>query len=422
MPKWPPFYKKSGKIMEMLALIDNPHLKLPPVIHIAGTNGKGSTISFIKQILLEHKLKICCFTTPHILEFNESFVVNNENLTDQQINVLIKEIRLKLGGKFEPSLFELQTLLAFLSFSRSNADICLIECGMGAKNDPTNIIPSPLLSILTPISFDHEEFLGNSLEEITLEKCHIIKSSPVVSAAQNKISSAIINKFCQLQNTKLSQYAVGYNFYITDSKFIYIDLPENKLTYYNLPSLAGEHQIINLATAITAIKQQNLFNISDKTINQAIKKTKWPARLEKISSNNQQEIWFDGAHNPAGALYLARWLKNFNNKKICLIYGRTANKNHKDFLKYFIEKNIEICFVRVKYEANPESIYNFKKFSTTEPAFNNIKSFTDLTEIFENLIAKSNFDIILICGSLFLYRDLKEYLIPNPLYKAVFSQ
>ncbi len=199
-------------------------------------------------------------------------------------------------------------------------------------------------------------------------------------------------------------------------------MPENKSTYYNLPSLAGEHQIINLATAITAIKQQNLFNISDKTINQAIKKTKWPARLEKISSNNQQEIWFDGAHNPAGALYLARWLENFNNKKICLIYGRTANKNHKDFLKYFIKKNIEICFVRVKYEANPESIYNFKKFSTTEPAFNNIKSFTDLTEIFENLIAKSNFDIILICGSLFLYRDLKEYLIPIPIFKTVFSQ
>lgn len=417
MPKWPPYYPKSGKIMEILEILDNPHLSLPPVIHIAGTNGKGSTISFLKYILKEFGLNICSFTTPHLLEFNECFEVNNQYLTDSEINSLIEEIRLKLGGKFKPSLFELQTALAFLSFSRSNADICLIECGMGAKNDPTNIISSPLLSILSPISFDHEEFLGNSLEEITIEKCHIIKKAPVISAVQNKISTEIIREFCKLQKTKLQEYMVNYEFSVSEDKLIYADLNKEELIYYNLPSLIGEHQIINLATAITAVKSQTLFNISDKIINQAIVKTKWPARLEKIISTENQEIWFDGAHNPAGALYLSRWLKEFSHKKICLVYGRSYDSNHQDFLKYFLAENIKICFVTVKNEAKSESKHNFEKFLSLNKQYNNVIIHDDLDDIFSNYLYQKDFELIIICGSLFLYRDLMEYL-PNYAEKA----
>ena len=410
MPKWPPYYKKSGKIMEILSLLDNPHLKLPPTIHVAGTNGKGSTIAFMKQILQEHNLNICSFTTPHLLEFNECFEVNNQHLNDSQIDRLTEEIKLKLKNQIEPSFFEFQAALAFLSFSRSNADICIIECGMGAKNDPTNILPSPLLSVITPISFDHEEFLGASLEEITIDKCHIIKRSPVISAAQNEISNHIIREFSKLQNTTLHNYNESYDFSVENNKLIYADIKNNELIYYNLPSLNGEHQIINLVTAITAIKAQSLHEISDATINKAIEKTKWPGRLEKLSASNNQEIWFDGAHNPAGAMYLSKWLIQNNNSKICLIYGRSANKNHADFLKYFLNKNIDICFVTVENEAKAESTHNFKKFCTNNIDYQNIRIFDNLTIMFNDFLPGSKYNIILVCGSLFLYRDLKNNL------------
>ena len=337
MPHWPPKYPPSGKIHEVLSLLGNPHTKLPPIFHFTGTNGKGSTIAFLKQIFQEHGLKTHIFTSPHLLKFNENFIIKNQMICDDTIFKLTEEIRIKLEDKIKPSFFEYQTALAFLAFSRTPADLCLIECGMGAKNDPTNILRNKLLSIITPITLDHEEFLGDSIEKITADKAHII-NCPTICAPQYPIVKTMLGNFSKLQNCKIINYESDYDFEIIDDKLAYIDIKNEEISYYNLPSLFGDHQITNLVTAITTIKNQRTFNLDHDIINQAIHNTTWPGRLEKIENfphkylPQNSEIWFDGAHNEAGAYALNNWItKQADHKKNIIIYGRSANKKHHQF-------------------------------------------------------------------------------------------
>ena len=160
MPHWPPKYPASNQIAQILTLLSSPHKNLPPIIHVTGTNGKGSTIAFLKYILQAHNLTTHIFTSPHLISFNENFTISNQLISDEYLFELTEEIRIKLADKIKPNLFEFQTALAFLAFSRNKADFCIIECGMGAKNDPTNILENKLLSIITSISLDHQEYLG----------------------------------------------------------------------------------------------------------------------------------------------------------------------------------------------------------------------------------------------------------------------
>ena len=185
MPHWPPQYPVPNKILEILTLLDSPHKKLPPIIHVTGTNGKGSIIAFLKNILQAHKLTSHIFTSPHLLSFNENFTIANQLISDQYLFKLTEEIRIKLTGKIKPSLFEFQTALAFLAFSRTKADFCIIECGMGAKNDPTNILENKLLSIISSISLDHQEYLGEDITEIAYNKAHIINCPTIQLLKQN---------------------------------------------------------------------------------------------------------------------------------------------------------------------------------------------------------------------------------------------
>jgi len=411
MPPWPKNHQASRKIMEILQLLGNPHLSLPPVIHVAGTNGKGSTIAFMREIAISHKQNICSFTSPHLLEFNENFIVNNQRITDAEILENVKYIKKKINDKINISLFEFQTAMAFLLFSKSSADLCIIECGMGAKNDPTNIIPSPHLAILTSISLDHKKFLGNDVASIALNKCHLIKKSPVVSAKQKDEAMFVINKFCELQNVSLIRADKNYDYFIEDNKFNYVDIDKKEIIPYELPSLAGAHQYDNLATAITAMKQQKIFAINDDRINSALTNTIWKGRIEKIHYKNL-EIIFDGAHNPSGANSLSNWLEKQEKKETIVIYGRTAGAEHGEFLKYFVNLDyIKIFFVRVVNEQDPETIYSFQRFLSNNPEYNNIQISETLRDVFNDNNLTEKKDIrILICGSFYLYRDLKEIL------------
>ncbi len=411
MPPWPKNHQASRKIMEILELLGDPHLNLPPVIHVAGTNGKGSTIAFIREIAISHNQNICSFTSPHLLEFNENFIVNNQKITDAEILENVQYIKKKINGKINISLFEFQTAMSFVLFSKSAADLCIIECGMGAKNDPTNIMPSPHLAILTSISLDHRRFLGDDVASIALNKCHLIKKSPVISAKQNNEAMFVIKKFCELQNVPLYGYDQNYDYFIEDYKFNYVDIDKKEIIPYELPSLIGSHQYDNLATAITAIKQQKIFSINDDKINSALTNTIWKGRIEKIYHKNL-EIIFDGAHNPAGAKSFCNWLKNQPLKNTIMIYGRTAGAEHAEFLKYFIHlEKLQIIFVRVKNEQDPETIYSFQKFLSNNPEYKNINISETLRDVFnDNNLKEQKNTRILICGSFYLYRDLKEIL------------
>ncbi len=422
MPHWPPFYENSGRIEEMLDVLGNPQDRIPEVIHITGTNGKGSVIAFLVNICKYHNVKAHSFTNPHILEFNENFILAGEKISDDFLYQLIEKIRIKLEEKnLKPSLIEFQTVLAFLAFSRREAEITIIESGMGAKNDPSNVIKNPIISVMTAISFDHEEFLGNNLELITIDKAHIIKNNKVIIAPQPQIVQYLIEEYVKFKKSKdekdieLFSYQEDYDFFVEKKNFVYVDIKKEEMEYYDLPSLLGEHQLENLAIALTILKKQNIFQLDHNLTNQAIKTTKKIGRLEKVKIFDKKhkniELFFDGAHNMGGALVLANWLKKEKKKKTYLIYGRTAGTKHKDFLKYFVDKeNIEILPVRVKNEFFSEPISKLKNFFRENPS-KNVKIFESLEDAMMNyLMIKKEKIRIVICGSLYLYRDMKEFL------------
>lgn len=416
MPHWPPNYSASGQINKILSLLDNPEQNLPPIIHVTGTNGKGSVISLLKHILIEHGLTTHVFTSPHLLKFNENFTIANQIISDAMIYDLTEEIRLKLNHPpkpIQPSFFEYQTALAFLAFSKNKADICLIECGMGAKNDPTNILSNKLLSIITPITFDHEEHLGNSLTSIAEHKAHIMHESKLnIIAPQTSMVKKLLNNFNE-NNT--INYETEYDFDIVDNKLAYIDIIKEDISYYDLPNLQGDHQIINLVTALTALKHLPLLQPETTKINQGIKNTSWIGRIENLTHiasdiiPHKSEIWFDGAHNEAGALALSSWLKDQpSNKQNLIIYGRSENKNHHQFLQYFNNHQNKIIFIPVKNELLSETKFNFQKFLTNNHQYN-IEIFDDLESIILEYIQHLQHPIrIIICGSLYLYRDLHQ--------------
>jgi len=470
MPHWPPSYPATGKIIEILELLDNPHRRLPPIIHVTGTNGKGSVISFLKQIFIEHGLTTHVFTSPHLLKFNENFIISNNPIEDGMIYELTEEIRNKLNNIINPSFFEYQTALAFLAFSRVKADICIIECGMGAMNDPTNILTHKLLSIITPITFDHEEYLGNRLELIAGHKAHIMNNSEInIISPQTSIVNELLLNYGKLiaqerspkvdelveggkpdiydgisriiQNKNVISYEADYDFDIDNNQLAYVDIAREDISYYNLPSMQGDHQITNLVTALAAIKNQPMIKCDDNSINRAIVKTSWPGRIENLTHlvstdlPNGSEIWFDGAHNEAGAYALSNWIRSqpntqesttkvdrlmqgkkpdisgsvnrfTENKKNIIVYGRSENKDHNKFLRHLNHQGNKIIFVTVKNEPLPETRYNFQKFLEENSDYD-IDIYDSLEYVFFDYLSKQKSSLrVIICGSLYLYRDL----------------
>ncbi len=408
MPSWPPFYKASGQMFEILDLLGNPETKLPPVLHLTGTNGKGSSAAFLAALLQSQDKIIHKFTSPHLLHFNENFIIANQQLSDNEIEDLTIEIRTKLDDKIKPSFFEFSTALAFLAASRKPADYFILECGMGAKTDPTNVIADNCLSIITPISYDHQEFLGESLAEITLDKCHIMKGGPVISAAQNEEAHFVISEFCKLRNLPLYLAEQNYSYEIKGDNFVFNDLDNGDLYELIRPqALLGKHQEQNLATALAALTKLNLeLNLS--SLKTAIISCRWLGRLELFRIESNKEVWFDGAHNEAGAEAVATWLSQQDSAyQNILIYGRSAANDHKKFLEHFGE-DTQKYFVTVQNEAEPETAANFRNFLQKHPELS-MEIRDNLSEILDELLARPEKLRILICGSLYLYRDLVKW-------------
>jgi dihydrofolate synthase/folylpolyglutamate synthase len=422
-PHWPKplgFLKKVDNnqlVRDALNYIGNPQKKLKNIIHIAGTNGKGSTLAFIKQILLTNNYTVNCFTSPHLIHFNEQYFVQNQIISNENLTRYLEEVRLKIEEKFNLSYFQATTISAFYIFNKFNSDFNLIETGLGGRIDPTNVFTNKLAAILSPISYDHMEFLGNNLLQITCEKADILNNAEnVIIAKQKPIVNACLKIILKDKNFNSAKYfKKAYDFDFDDKNFYYIDIENERIEQYNKPSLLGCHQFINLATALTTINTLTKhFTFDREKINNSIQKTQWIGRLEQIKiskshlNNQQSVIYFDGAHNDNGARYLASWIKKtpFNGETI-LIYGRSSGKNHNSFLKKF--KNIisKIYIVEVQNEAKPASIDEIKKNLTLNNF--NIKYCNDLFEAIICNKEKKQPIRVVICGSLFLYRDIKNF-------------
>lgn len=416
MPHWPMPTDKIGidvtqhpldRTREFLEKLGNPHKKLPPTIHVAGTNGKGSTIAFMRAILEVAGLKVHTYTSPHLINFNEQIVLAGREISDRELFDLMEECRIKAGDK-KLSFFEITTCAAFLAFSRVEADILLLETGLGGRLDPTNVIEKPLLTVITPISYDHTEILGKSLTEIAQEKAGIMKKGAncVVSMQQDEANLVIDEKAYEL-GINWYGFEYDYSVEITESGMRFlsqwgdIDLPK--------PSLYGIHQYVNAGTAIAAIKTA-IPNIDDKAVAKGIANAKWKARMEKIKKPyipDDWQVWMDGGHNQSAAVMLAETMKGWSGKKY-LILGMTEEKNVSGFLEPFKGIADFVCTVTVRSEPMAYSARALAKIAE-EQGFK-VLPCQDIEDAFNHLQEMENTDEanVLICGSLFLLGDLNS--------------
>ena len=363
MPHWPvPMERQSTKlglerIAELLKYLGNPQSNTPPIIHVAGTNGKGSTIAFIQAILETAGLKVHVYTSPHLLEYNERIVLAGQKISDSYLYQLLEECRIAADKHdLQVSFFEGTTSAAFLAFSRVKADILLLETGLGGRLDATNIITTPILTIITPISFDHVDMLGDTIAKIAYEKACIMKPNvPCVISLQEQEANDVIEQYANRINAPLVRFEYDFGVIHENNQIVF------KYDAYQLPSpnlaLEGDHQYINAATAISAVKMLKGIKISDDVIRYGLEHAKWPGRLQRITHGTiynmlpkTWEIWCDGAHNIAGTASVANWLQTKLDMPVFMITGMTKGRDAKKLLRPFMGLVTELIGVSVKSE------------------------------------------------------------------------
>lgn len=423
IPHWPqvPLWRIPNKIdlstsLQLLEALGNPHHKLPPTIHIAGTNGKGSTLAMLKSIFMQGGHKVHSYTSPHLIDFNERVKLANLPISDDHLHSVLERTRLaseKAG--LTPSFFEGTTAAAFLAFSETPADLLLLETGLGGRLDCTNVLTNPALTIITSISMDHTEYLGETLQEIANEKAGIIKADvPCVIGPQAPDIYKLLLDKCDSIGAPAFCYEYDYGAEKTGDGFTYLSQKFN--LELPLPALKGDHQILNAAGAVAAtMLLGEHFKLTKSTISQGLIATNWPGRLHMVSAEQTKqlagdniEIYLDGAHNEAGALCLSTWASENLTGPVYLILGMTRNRDAASFCNYFqhfvtkgiavpVESEPSSCSAEILVKQASKSGIDFTEAESLESALQEI-----------SLDNKEKQATIIITGSLFLVSDFLQ--------------
>ena len=391
------------RLQILLKKLGDPHLDLPKTIHIAGTNGKGSTQSFIRSILISNGYSCDAYISPHLSEFNERIVLNNKNVSTKKLNETIEFVK-KINDDCPITFFEITTAVAFVLFQRSNSDFLILETGLGGRLDATNIIPKKLCSIITPISYDHEEFLGKTIYKITREKLGIIKNNDfvIISKQRNQVKDYIKKKLSKIKNI----YYYGTHFKINnlENKFKF---SFNKTTtrFIDQPKLHGIHQVENasIALAFSEIMYKKKYRISFNKINKAINETRWPGRLEMLNYHNKKII-LDGSHNTEGAIKLKDFLKQKKIKPV-VVFGMLNNKKINVFLNTIKNQIRNIIAIEIPNEKNTFKLNQIgKSCKLLSIDYLKINNVNELVKFIE----KSEERFFLITGSLYLVGKVRK--------------
>ena len=376
--------ERISKIMEILG---NPPEKYK-IIHIAGTNGKGSTSKIINEILVKANKKTGLFTSPHLFEYEERIKINNQNISKTLFNKLINKIdSLAKENSIELSEFELINATAFYYFYIMQVEYVVLEVGLGGLFDSTNIIKKPLIEVITTIDFDHTERLGSSIEEIALQKAGIIKdNSKVVISKENK-GFEIVKNYAKEKQAKILYPKTIETIFENNKNYAILN---NQKVPFNL---LGKHQGQNLALAIEAIKNLD-FEVDNSILKNALNEVKWNFRLEYIQEKN---ILIDGAHNPNGIKILRNFLdEHFKNNKKTFIFGCLKNKNYSEMLDILLKEEDEFYF----YEFNYPNALKFNELDTKYQA----RKISSTKEI--ETIINENKNLKIFCGSLYMLGNI----------------
>lgn len=359
------------RMQRILAALDHPEQKLPPVIHVAGTNGKGSTVAFLRAILEAAGLRVHVYTSPHLVRINERFRLGHAGgglfATDAQIEDAFAECE-RANNNQPITLFEIETAAAFVLFAQNPADVLLLEVGLGGRLDATNVVDKPLASVITPIGMDHVEFLGETLASIAGEKAGIIKQGvPVISAEQRPDAQAVIEQTARRMHAPLSSGTQEWHVHIEHGRLVYQD--ERGLLDLTAPRLFGRHQFDNAGLAIATLRAIDAFKIDAHAYETGIARAEWPARMQRLTSGalfnfapGGAELWLDGGHNADGGRVAAAALADLGERMerpVVLITGMMGNKDARAFLSNFAGLTRHVIAVPVPGNENampPEAL------------------------------------------------------------------
>ncbi len=305
------------RVRRLLADLGDPQAAIAPVVHVAGTNGKGSTVAYLRAIAEAAGRRVHVYTSPHLVRFNERIRVAGTPIDDEVLIALLEEVERVNAGR-PITFFEITTVAAFLAFARAPADLTLLEVGMGGRLDATNVIGPPLVSVITPVSFDHMEYLGDTLARIAAEKAGILKPGvPVVLAPQAPEAEAAIT--ARARELAAPMYRAGREWRIA-ARADGLDYRGVATRALPLPALPGPHQAGNAATAVAAIEMlPGRFAIPPGAVAAGLRTAEWPARLQRLRRGplvealpDGCELWLDGGHNEDGARAIAAWARTLD--------------------------------------------------------------------------------------------------------------
>jgi len=332
-----------GRIERLMAKLGHPERRLPPVIHVAGTNGKGSTGAFLRSMLEAGGRRVHVYSSPHLVRFHERIRLSGKLIDEDELAALLEECEHVNAG--DPiTFFEITTAAAFLAFTRHKADAVILEVGLGGRLDATNLVEHPLATVITPVDLDHQHYLGETIAEIAGEKAGILKrGSPCALGPQTEEARAVIEARATALDVPLSIWGQDFMAHEEHRRMVFQD--EDGLLDLPMPRLAGAHQTINAATAIAALRKAPALRISERAIEDGLMTVDWPARMQRLvrgplvaAAPKGAEIWLDGAHNPHAARALAHAMADLEEsapRQLYLICGMLQTKDARGFFAAF---------------------------------------------------------------------------------------
>ena len=396
-----------GRIERLLEALGRPQDRLPPVIHVAGTNGKGSTCAFLKAISEAAGERCHVYTSPHLVRFNERIVLAGEIVDDARLENAFARCE-AANGEHEITFFEITTAAAFLLFSEVPADRLILEVGLGGRVDATNVLPTPQCTVITPVSLDHQAFLGHTIELIAAEKAGIIKRKvPVIVGPQTLEAEHMIRASAEAMSAPVSIWGQDFRAYTEHGRLVFE--AEDELWDLNPPSLAGSHQIINAGVAAAAARA---CGYSPEAVSAGLESTRWPARLQrltegplaKIVSDGEGALWLDGGHNLSAAESLAASLGEMEagrERPLVLVCAFSNNKDAHGFLRYF--EGLAARVIAIDFQGGREGAQTPGDVAeAARKAGLPAQTASDLTEAVRDAISDYPGARVVICGSLYL--------------------
>jgi dihydrofolate synthase/folylpolyglutamate synthase len=401
------------RIATLLDRLGNPHHHLPPVFHVSGTNGKGSTCAFLRGAIEAAGLTAHVYSSPHLVRFNERIRVAGQLIDDISLSALLSEVLDHAEG-LEASFFEVTTAVAFCAFARTKADACIIEVGLGGRLDATNVLAKPVACGIASLGLDHEAFLLAAedgvpdmppLDRIAFEKAGIAKASaPLVTQKYSASMAKTVAEQASLHKAILHARGEGWDAAVYDGRLHYSDAI-GKLNL-PLPRMAGTHQADNAALAVAMLRQQTAIHIPEAAMSAAMERTRWPARMQTLTAGpltkllpDGSQIWLDGGHNPDAGAAIAKTLAN--GASVHVILGMLKNKDALGFLTPFAPKIATLTAVPIQGHEHhtPGELCDIARANLH---IADVRQASDIVTALELMAGQQAPANILICGSLYL--------------------